>query len=292
MIVSNLTVNLPLARWFGGFLHPGRTVWSEARRRWHETGSIGANIIILRVLFNIDILLLGILAAPEVAGNYAAASRVIFLLVVAVEVLWAALLPRLSRLAKQSSPRFLASFNLYFGLVAAILLPTAVGGFLVGQDFMALLYRGKFPAAGPVFQLLAVAYTMLALGTFLGNTLLAEDRQRWYLLPLAAGSVTALAGVTFLVPDHGERGAAWAMLAAHGLLLTILVVVNLPNFHTRLGRFLMKLLPALALMALAVHRLEGIHVLARIGMAVPLYLILAAWPIRRFLQEMRPAGGP
>jgi O-antigen/teichoic acid export membrane protein len=283
MVVSNLTVNIPLARWFGRFLHPGLPSRTEAVRRWRETWSIGANIIILRVLFNIDILLLGVLAAPEVAGNYAAASRVIFLLVVAVEVLWAALLPRLSRLARQSRPRFLASFNLYFGTVTAVLLPTALGGYLVGPDFMDLLYRGKFPTAGPVFQVLAVSYAMLALGTFLGNTLLAEDRQRWYLLPLVAGSLTAVAGVYLLVPGHAERGAAWAMLAAHGLLLATLLVVNWPNFQARLGRFLLLLVPGLLAMVLVVDRLESLPVLVRIASGALAYLGLAAWPLRRFV---------
>jgi O-antigen/teichoic acid export membrane protein len=288
MIASNLVVNIPLARWFGGFLHPRMPSWQEATQRWRETSSIGTNIIILRVLFNIDILLLGVLAAPEAAGNYAAASRVIFLLVVAVEVLWAALLPRLSRLAKQSRPAFQASFNLYLGLVSAILLPTAVGGYLVGKDFMHLLYGEKFPAAGPVFQVLAVAYTMLALGTFLGNTLLAENRQKWYLLPLVVSSLTATFGVMVLVPNQGVQGAAWAMFCAHGLLLAILLVVNFRNFLPQLGLLLVGIVPALTAMTLTIGALGTRPVVWRVPAAIVVYLLLAAWPVLRFQRQLRP----
>lgn len=288
MILSNLVVNIPLAGWLGRFVHPQLPSWPEARRRWRETGSIGANILVLRVLINIDIILLGILATPAVAGNYAAASRIMFLLVVAVEVLWAALLPRLSRLAKESRPDFIRTFNLYFGLVSIVLLPVALGGYLVGPDFVELIYRGKFPDAGPVFQVLAISYSMLALGTFLGNTLLADDRQRWYFLPLIASSATAVVGVSLLVPGHLGLGASWAMASAHGLLLLTMLVINFRKFNAALGRVLLSVVPALVAMAAAVLALPDQHVLIRIPVAMITYLLLAAWPVRRF-QKQTPA---
>ncbi len=287
MILGNLVVNIPLARWFGFFVYPQLPAWTEAKRRWRETGSIGANILVLRVLFNIDIILLGMLAAPTVAGNYAAASRIMFLLVVAVEVLWAALLPRLSRLAKESREDFLRSFNLYFGLVAVILLPTALGGYLLGTDFIAFIYKGKFPDSGPVFQVLAISYSMLALATFLGNTLLADDRQRWYFLPLMASSVTAVLGVLLLVPDHSGLGASWAMAAAHGLLLLTLLIINARKFSARLGLVLAGVVPALAAMVLVILALPDLHVLLRIVVAAATYLVVAAWPVRTFQRRTR-----
>ena len=287
MVLSNLVVNIPLAQWFGRFVHPRLPSWPEARRRWQETGSIGTNIIVLRVLFNIDIVLLGILAAPEVAGNYAAASRIMFLLVVAVEVLWAALLPRLSRLAVESPGNFLRSFNLYFGFVAAILLPTALGGLLVGTDFVTFLYKGKFPDAGPVFQVLAVSYSMLALATFLGNTLLAEDRQKWYFLPLVASSLVAVAGVVLLVPDRLGLGASWAMTAAHGSLLLILVIINFRKFNADLGRVLFSLVPALTALIGVALVLSAQHVLLRVAASGATYLILAVWPLKHFRNRIQ-----
>jgi len=280
--LSNLAVNIPLIGWFGRFIPPRPPAWPEAMRRWRETSSIGANIIILRVLYNVDLLLLGILATPEVAGNYAAASRVVFLLMVATEVLWAALLPRLSRLSKLSRDRFLDTFNLYFGGVAAVLLPLAVGGAMLGRPFVAFLYRDRFADAGPIFQILAVAYSLLSLATFLGNTLLAEDRQKWYLLPLVAGSITAVGGVLLMVPRHSGLGAAWAMLAAHGLLFVILVALNARKFRRQIGRLLLQIIPGAACLALVVHATDPWHILWRIALGGLTYLVLAVWPLWRF----------
>ena len=299
MGIGNLVVNIPLARRFGGFLHPGRPSAIEARRRWRETASIGANNLVLRVILNIDIVVLGLLATPEAVGNYAAAARLVFLLVVAVEVLWAALLPRLSRLARTSRDDFLATFNLYLGLVAAVLAPFALGGALVGDDLVALLYRGGFPDAGPVFARLAVAYAFLALAMFLGNTLLAEDRQSRYMTPLTIASAVAVAGVTLLMPGGGVAGAALGMLIAHALLLAMLVVVSLHNFRRPLLTLAAGLVPALAALALAVHLLDGQPVLLRIAAGAAAYAAPAAWPVLRFQRRLRrrpvvdpPASSP
>ncbi len=294
MVCGNLTVNLPLAKWFGRFLHPRLPSWHEATRRWRETSSIGTNILVLRVLYNIDILMLGMLSSPEIAGNYAAASRIIFQLVVAVEVLWAALLPRLSRLAKQSRTAFTATFNLYFGYVLAVMFPVALGGVLLGKEFISFLYKGKFLSAGPVFQILAVAYSMLALATFLGNTLLADDRQKSYLLPLAAGSVTAITGVIWLVPKYSGLGAAWAMFTAHGLLLIILLAINIRLFRRELVWVLGGVLSALIAMVVMITLLSGLHVLLQIGAGAAAYLLLVAKPMfifRRRMQGLTPTPG-
>ncbi len=286
MTCSNLVVNIPLAKWFGHFLHPRLPAWGEAKRRWHETSTIGANVIVRRVLYNIDIIMLGVLSNPETAGNYAAASRIIFQLVVAVEVLWAALLPRLSRAAKQSPQTFQTLFNLYFVYVLAVVLPISLGGVLEGNGFIHFLYKGKFPEAGPVFQILAVAYSMLALGTFLGNTLLANDQQQAYLLPLAAGSLTAISGVVWLVPKFAGQGAAWAMLTAHGLLLIIMLAINRHMFQRGILRVLVAILPGLAAMALVLYLLSPLHVLLQIAAGGLVYLAITAKPLLNFRKQM------
>jgi O-antigen/teichoic acid export membrane protein len=280
-IVSNLIVNIPLARWFGKFIHPRLPSWSQCKRRWIQTSSIGANTVILRVLFNIDLILLGVLASPEVAGNYAAAAKIIFFLVIAVEVFWAALLPRLSRLAKKSPLEFRNAFNLYFGTVTAMLLPIAVGGWFVGNDLIDLLYRGKFTEAGPVFRVLAISYAMLALATFLGNALLAQDRQKMYLSPLVASSAIAIIAIRMLVPEHGGLGASWGIIIAHGLLLVTLIVINMGNFNKLMAETLIGVIPGLLLMALVLNLVPHWHVVVQILVGGASYLALAMFPLLR-----------
>jgi len=67
MLMGNLTIGIPMARWFGRPLLPKLPALSEARRRWGEALPLGSAIIVLRVLLNIDIIMLGILAVPTMA---------------------------------------------------------------------------------------------------------------------------------------------------------------------------------------------------------------------------------
>nr|MEE4268136.1 oligosaccharide flippase family protein [Candidatus Krumholzibacteria bacterium] len=281
--LSNLVVNVPLSRWFGRFIHPHWPTWSECRRRWKQSSAIGANSMVLRILFNIDIIILGTLASPEIAGNYAAAAKIVFFLVVAMDVLWGALLPRLSRMATVSRESFRLTFNLFFGTVSTILAAIALGGWLVGPELVAFLYQDKFPEAGGVFQVLAISYPLLALSTFLGNTLLAQDRQRWYLLPLIVSSLAAVIGVRLLTPEHGGLGASWGMLMAHGLLFLILVAISIRNFSRLLVQTWGLCLPAYGAMAWLVMTTESWHVVLRVVVGGLVFFLLAApalWRLR------------
>jgi O-antigen/teichoic acid export membrane protein len=239
-------------------------------------------------------MVLGSLAAPEAAGNYAAASRLIFLLVVAMEVFWTASLPRFSRLAATDSDAFRRTLNRYLGLTLAALLPISVGGALVGPDLVALLYRGEFAAGGDVFRILAVSYGFLAVGTFLGNTLVAEDRQRAYVGPLVAAAIVAVVGTALLVPSAGAVGAARGMLAAHVLLALLLVASQWPALKNGgLGRVLLRLLPALAVMTAVAMLGFSWPVVARIAAAGAAYVLLAARPVMALVRPgARTPGAP
>jgi len=287
----DLTVMIPLARTLGRPVLPAWPGWREARRRWREARSLGASIVVLRVMLNVDLLLLGVLAAPETAGNYAAASRVIFLVVIAVEVLWGALLPRLSRLASRSPAGFRRSFNRYLGLLTAGLLPVSLGGALLGPELMALLYGDRFPDAGGVFRVLAVSYGLLAGGTYLGSALVAADRQRAYFPPLVTGALVALVGNLLLIPRLGAGGAALGMLAAHGVLAAMMIGLHRRTFDRALGRLLLLLLPALGALAAVVATSGGWPTVPRIAMGGAAYVAVAAWPVRRFLGVTAPSGG-
>ena len=285
MLCENLVFAGIFRRWFGGFIWPALPRWEETRRRWQEALPIGASNVILRILLNIDLIMIGLLAEPATAGNYAAASRVIFLMVVAIEVLWNALLPRLSRLAKLDPAAYRRSFNLYLGFVIAGLLPIGVGGCLVGPDLMTMLYKGEFGEASGVFQNLAISYSFLALAMYLGNSLVARDRQRAYFWPLLVSAVVAVIGNAVWVPLHGAVGASWGMMTAHIILAVALGFINRFQFLPSLGVLVLLLIPGLGAMFWLVDYHSGWHVVLRIVAGGGAYLALVAFPLRWFLQR-------
>jgi len=217
-LVSAMVMAWRARRWLGRSIVPRAGPFGEWRRRLVAAGPIGAGALTLRVLLNVDVILLGVLATPAAVGNYAAAAKVVFVLTIAVEVVWKALLPRLSRAWRESPDLCRRRFCLYLGLVMLGFLPLAVGGALLGNDVMAMLYGDRFPEAGLVCRILSVSYVALAIGQFFGNGLIATDRQRQSFLPVAAGAAAAVVGVVGLAP-RGGGGAALGMLAAHLILM-------------------------------------------------------------------------
>lgn len=217
--VSMLIMASGVKHWLGRWVRPHHAGRREWRRRLAATGPIGAGFLTMRVLLNVDVLMLGILAIPAVVGSYAAAAKIIFVLLIAVEVMWRALLPRLSRLWRESPALFRNRYNLYLGGALAVFLPVAVGGWLLGERLMHLLYADAYPGAGPVFQVLSISYALLAVGQFCGNGLIACDRQRAYFPPLLVSAALALLATWWFIPRQGGLGASYGMLAAHACLL-------------------------------------------------------------------------
>ncbi len=221
LLAGDLLIWGPVARWLGRPVWPAFGGWPDWRERLAVAGPIGGGIVVMRLLLNIDIIALGVLARPDVVGSYAAAGKIVFVLVTAVEVLWNAMLPRLSRLWRESPERFRSRLQLYLGLILAGFVPLAAGGMLLGGRLMDLLYGTQYPGAGLVFRVLSLSYVLLAVGQFFGNALIASDRQRAVFPPVALAAAVALGGNLLLVPRYGAGGACFAMLAAHATLLLV-----------------------------------------------------------------------
>ena len=283
--IGNAALMAPLRRWLGGLPRPRWPQPDRLRARWRQTAPIGAGQIVLRVLLSVDLLLLGALAAPEIAGQYAAASRIAFLLVVAVEVLWGALLPRLSRLAVQSSAAFADELGRLLALLLAGVLPVAVGGVLLGPQLAAQLLDDQYSLTGGVLRILSVSYALLAVATYLGRALIAEDRQDEQFRPLTGGAIVAAAAAAWAIPRAGAPGAAWAMLLAHGLLAGWLAILQRRHLRPRLLAQLAALLPALAGLAVAIRWSAPLGFWGRLAAGAAAYALLAAWPVRSMVRE-------
>lgn len=262
--------------WLGGWVRPRGGPLGEWRRRLGAAGPIGAGALTLRVLLNIDVILLGVLSTPAVVGNYAAAAKVVFVLTIAVEVVWKALLPRLARAWADSPDLCRRRFSLYLGLVLLGLVPLATGGVALGDAFMGLLYGDRFPGAGTVCRILSVSYVALAVGQFFGNGLIATDRQRRYFPPLAVSAAVAAAAVASFVPRGAASGAALGMLVAHGTLLGGTLWVGRDLLAANLARPAVLSVSGSAAMVVVWLLLPAGPFALRVALGVAVYLAIVA----------------
>lgn len=290
-LVTAFLMALRARSWLGGWVWPRLGPWREWRRRLAITAPLGAGTVTMRVLLSIDVILLGTLALPAVVGNYAAAAKIVFVLIIAVEVVWKALLPRLSRAWHESADLCRRRFSLYLGLVLLLGMPVATGGALLGGELMGMLYGSRFPEAGAVCRILSVSYIALAVGQFFCNGLIASDRQRLYFPPLVLAAGVAIASVLVLVPRLGGIGAAWGMLAAHVSLAAVTAWVGRDLLRRLLVRPVLAAAAGCLALAAAVSLLAAWPLIPRLAAGVVAYAVTVALPGRRWLRrELRFTG--
>jgi len=279
-VAGDLVMAGPVFRWLGGpFLpRPGRL--PETGGMLRETSAIGGGNLVRRVLLHIDIIMLGMLSSPAMAGSYAAAAKLVFVLVMVVELILTAMLPRLSRLWMADRAGFSRQYSIWMGTLIVVLLPVALGGALIGDPLIVLIYGDRFAGAGTVFSILSVSYVLLCMGMFCGNGLIACDRQRAYLPPLVFSAVVAVAGNILLVPRWGMTGSALAMLAAHASLMVVTLWSGRGYMVAgELRRPLAAAFAGCVLMVLTVLWLDSAHVVWRVvaGAAVYVVCVLSVW---------------
>lgn len=193
---------------------PGGGAWRALLR---GTAPIGGAHLGRRLLFNVDLLLLGVWALPSAAGRYAAAAKLAFPLVVAAEVALGALLPRLARAWERGPGEFSRSLRGMLGWALLLWGGAAAAGAAAGPWLLPRLFGADYAAAGALLPALFPAYALLGLGVLLHEAQIAADRARGALIPLGLAALAALAGGAAWIPADGAEGAARTVLTAHGL---------------------------------------------------------------------------
>ena len=173
------------------------------------------------VLFRVDTAILAWFETPDVVGNYGAAYR---LFEAAFFLSWAvgtAVYPVFSRLTPTSDPPVRVVFDRGLKLVLALLLPLAVGGVVLGQPLVELIYGSAYDQADEALIILSPAIAFHGLAHVAALLLVSQNRQ--LVLAVVQGVVAALnvAANFVLIPLISLEGAALSALGSQ-MLLTLL----------------------------------------------------------------------
>jgi len=221
MIAGNIVMRVQSWRWLGWWPKPLGANFAASRLLLAQTAPIGAANIVQRVLFNFDLVIIGFIATTADAGVYAAAAKLLFVLIVAVETALSAVLPRLSQLWQDDREEFKASVRRYLKILLFCLMPLPIIGLLLAEPVIQLIYNGQYISSVPIFKILSLAYPVLSLVLFLGTVLVASDRQKSWFAVTSAGATVAIIALMLLIPALGVIGAAWAMLISYIVSLLV-----------------------------------------------------------------------
>lgn len=204
-------------------LRPMRPPSAMLRSMMRQSLPYFGNGMLLQAVANLDVLVLGALAAPSEVGQYAGAYRVTFAFLSVAGVAVGALLPSLITAYAQERDRFQRSLRRLTQL--ALLSSLALYAFILthASAVMNTVVGPGYQESGTILQVLFLWVPLGWLSTLLGQVLLVTGRQNGVLAVAASTAVVLAAALFFLVPTQGATGAAIAVVVTEvctaGILL-------------------------------------------------------------------------
>lgn len=254
-------------------LHP--PTW-EPRNLTHGVKVFAALSIFAAVFWRADQLLLDRLSGSTDVGIYSAVSRLTLLLFMISDGFMGAVYPNISRRFAADPKAFSNMLERSLRYLMIIAFPLAVGGTMLSERIVLLLYDADYSQSVLVFAILIwVLIPYFANGVFY-RALLASHKQAVSLRILMV-NLTVLFGLSFwLVPIYHAVGTAIALLGG-------LLVAFVQNYHAnyllvykpRMWSYLPKLLLATGVMALALYPMREMNIFLSLAVGTVVYVVMA-----------------
>ncbi len=255
-----------------GAITPQR--WLPLLRAALPFGVIG---LTLGISYRFDTVLLNIFSGDTATGHYNAAYNLVFALVTLSNVLNTALYPSLSRqsvLAPDSLPQVYERLLRYLLLVA---LPITVGGFILAEPIVGLLFGPEYAPAAPLLAILIWVVPLMFLSEFLGYVVVIAGREGRVARAIVLSSSINIAANVLLIPRYGVLAAAIITVVTE----LVLCSQYLWMLRDLLGQMrwgaLLRAATAVAFMAVLVYLVRDLPVPASVALGGLLYggLLLA-----------------
>ncbi|MFV9505138.1 MAG: flippase [Oscillochloridaceae bacterium umkhey_bin13] len=253
---------------------PQATTWLPLLRAAFPFGVIG---LTLGISYRFDTVLLNIFSGDAATGHYNAAYNLIFALVTLSNVLNTALYPSLSRQAVRDPASLPLIYERILRYLLLVALPITVGGFLLAEPLVALLFGVEYGPTAPLLAILIWVIPLMFLTEFLGYVVVIAGREARVARAIIVSSSINIAANLLLIPQYGVLAAAIITV------VTELVLLNqyLWMLRDMLGQLdwsaLVRTLAAVAAMAVLVYLARALPVLATVALGGALYggLLLA-----------------
>jgi O-antigen/teichoic acid export membrane protein len=186
-------------------------------------------IAMTTIYTNADTLIIGRMLGPEAVGFYQGAYKFLFVFQ-SVNLLNTAFFPQLSIYVK--SGNHLALRRLHRGITLftiCILLPAALMAILLATPIITLIYGEKMLPAIEPMKFLIGAGVVYFLRVYMGNMLIAQDRQKFMFAAVGVGLVFNIVLNISLIPVYGFVTGGVA------LLISEIIICGLMWIYTQRG---------------------------------------------------------
>jgi polysaccharide transporter, PST family len=187
-----------------------------------ENAPTGAAVFFGQMVFNLPPLVVGYFLGTYQAGLYTAATKLVFLLLMADRVLNAVLLPALTRLLTERAEEVPALLTLAIKLVWLIGIPSVICGAFAAPDAIRLVYGQEYAGAAIVMQILLVYVGLTLVNSVVVCTIVATKNEAAFARRMIAGSGVLAIAVIVLTPLAGLAGAAIGATIGEAVTLVLM----------------------------------------------------------------------
>jgi O-antigen/teichoic acid export membrane protein len=185
---------------------------------------LGIASLLASLYFTIDMTLLGWLVPPQALGRYAAAVRILTVVVTIPGFIMAAGVPGLSRHADDRGQlsSFAATLAQWITVAA---LPLAVGVAVFARPTVLILFGSPYLGAVPLIRILMLAGLLSFVSQITGIVLMTQGIIRPQIVFNVISLALNVGGNILLVPHFGVTASAWLTVASEAIVISYGLVV-------------------------------------------------------------------
>ncbi|NOX90123.1 MAG: flippase [Calditrichaeota bacterium] len=246
-------------------------------KRWVQMLRISLPIIlayiVLRINWNVGLLILGTLGRATSAGLFNAALKILVLLITFREILITVHYPLMSRYFNESFEKLRQIMEFFIKISVTVALPIAIGGIIFRKELILLLFQEKYIKAADPLLFLLIGYAFMMINIVFPAGQNAFNRQNIYLkTSLQIAGISIFLNIIF-IPLLGATGAALSMAISEFFSLLLFRWRSFQVIKIKDIKLLTQLIPSLTLMILVGKLLGDIFILYKVGITAVIYLI-------------------
>ena len=222
---------------------------------------IAVGSILAQFTVNYPPIALAILKSNADVGIFSAASKIVFYLLMVDRVIAPLLLPALTRWQGVSPDVLSNRMGETMRWLMLVGMPIAVGGTLLAQPLVALVFGTEYIPAADVFRIFIWYFFLTIFNSVYSNAFIALGRYKTYGYMMFASAAIYVVAVTIFTMSFGYMGTAFGIILSEGVTLLILHFQMKKICTLTVPKGLGKVILSSVLMALAVELTSAVNVL-------------------------------
>lgn len=235
--------------------------WKQMLR---QSLPLGLGTILGQFSTNLAPLVLAVLMSNVEVGLYSAASKLVIFLLLFDRVLGILLLPAAARVQATSPGQLSPRLGDALKWILITALPICVGGMLLSNDIVRMVFGVNFMEAAGLFRILIWYLCFTMIHTVFTSGLVAVAPSRLYGRVMTAGAIVYFLSISALTKVFGLYGAVFGVVFSEGMTLLIARSTLRPYLQIRTDVSILWLFSAIVVMTIVVMALQPYHAIVRI----------------------------